>query len=651
MANKIQKLTQSRAEVQRILNESDGLRQQVELELATLKGEGEGSVSAAVEAGVRRVLGGATEAYDTLKEIEEYIEKDEAGAVVLAQNIAKNAKAIEDSPFEKGSGENSAVLKGKDNQVISEGGVAVGSNNVVGLKGWYYKAIQLNRTTNVTFLYLSKTQQVPVIVASASEVQQEKDIDFTLISNDIVSVVNDSKYDNTYRINTNEIAEHGRIGLKSVDSNNPFPFDDVKTDDELTSGIFSPEDYSIYCLSKPAAGIADMGQDSFVSGYNNKATNGKATSFGYDNHAYGKFSFVEGRDNEAGYAAHAEGRNNIASGEQSHAEGLSTEAIGKNSHTEGQDTTASAINSHAEGNNSIASGVDSHAEGFKTKASGLRSHAEGSQTNATEHGSHAEGVSNNSEGVGSHAEGLYNTASGRASHVEGEGNKALGDRSHASGYKTITNNPQEVALGKFNKSIKDENKSKVTQFSIGIGTSEDDRKNAVEVKQNGDAYIYGIGGYDGTNPNESEDVASVINGKVDKVEGKGLSTNDYTNEDKEKTLILGPHIGNDTEEHQANLLKAISDNACYGRVTVDGDSGTYISVGIIGNRIYVDVLIHDWGDHFFSPRLARYKVVNGAWVLVYSILISDILTSSNLATQSEIDAIFDGNSEGTSSSY
>ena len=112
MANKIQKLTQSRAEVQRILNESDGLRQQVESELATLKGEGEGSVGAAVEAGVRRVLGGASEAYNTLKEIEDYIKKDEAGAVVLAQNIAKNAKAIDDSPFEKGEVKNSAVLKG-----------------------------------------------------------------------------------------------------------------------------------------------------------------------------------------------------------------------------------------------------------------------------------------------------------------------------------------------------------------------------------------------------------------------------------------------------------------------------------------------------------------------------------------------------------
>ena len=46
----------------------------------------------------------------------------------------------------------------------------------------------------------------------------------------------------------------------------------------------------------------------------------------------------------------------------------------------------------------------------------------------------------------------------------------------------------EVALGKYNASNYD------TQFSIGIGTSEDDRKNAFEVKQNGDIYIEGVEG-------------------------------------------------------------------------------------------------------------------------------------------------------------
>ena len=165
------------------------------------------------------------------------------------------------------------------------------------------------------------------------------------------------------------------------------------------------------------------------------------------------------------------------------------------------------------------------------------------------------------------------------------------------------------------------------------------------VGQNGNLWINGI------DTGLPADVTSQFNLKVDKVEGKGLSTNDYTDEDKEKTLILGPHIGNDTEEHQANLLKAISDNACYGRFTIDGDTGTYISVGELSGIYYVDVIRHFNGNHIFTPDLARYKVVNGWWTRDYIISISEILTSSNLATQSEIDAIFDGNSEGSSSSY
>ena len=65
-------------------------------------------------------------------------------------------------------------------------------------------------------------------------------------------------------------------------------------------------------------------------------------------------------------------------------------------------------------------------------------------------------------------------------------------------------NANEVALGKYNKSNFD------TYFSVGIGTSNIDRKNAFEVKQNGDVYIKGIGGYNGTNPTESRDLRSVI---------------------------------------------------------------------------------------------------------------------------------------------
>ena len=42
-----------------------------------------------IKESVEEVLGGVSEAYDTLKEIEEYIEKDEAGAVAFAQRITR----------------------------------------------------------------------------------------------------------------------------------------------------------------------------------------------------------------------------------------------------------------------------------------------------------------------------------------------------------------------------------------------------------------------------------------------------------------------------------------------------------------------------------------------------------------------------------
>lgn len=89
-------------------------------------------------------------------------------------------------------------------------------------------------------------------------------------------------------------------------------------------------------------------------------------------------------------------------------------------------------------------------------------------------------------------------------------------------------NANEVALGNYNESNND------TRFSIGIGTSDTKRKNAVEVKQNGDVYITGIGGYNDDNFNKAKTLKSVIDNKIDKIEGKDLSSNDFTNALKEK---------------------------------------------------------------------------------------------------------------------
>lgn len=83
-------------------------------------------------------------------------------------------------------------------------------------------------------------------------------------------------------------------------------------------------------------------------------------------------------------------------------------------------------------------------------------------------------------------------ADGQGSHSEGLGTNAVGDYSHASGVFTNTKNKGEFACGTRNKSTED-----VTVFSVGIG--ETSQLNALEVNTDGDLYIKGTGGYDGTN--------------------------------------------------------------------------------------------------------------------------------------------------------
>ena len=56
-------------------------------------------------------------------------------------------------------------------------------------------------------------------------------------------------------------------------------------------------------------------------------------------------------------------------------------------------------------------------------------------------------------------------------------------------------NTHEVAFGEYNESNTSEDPSGQTIFSIGIGTSDSDRKNALEVRKNGDVYMWIEGEY------------------------------------------------------------------------------------------------------------------------------------------------------------
>ena len=232
---------------------------------------------------------------------------------------------------------------------------------------------------------------------------------------------------------------------------------------------------------------------------------------------------------------------NTTTGSCSHAEGHTTHAHGKYSHAEGSSTAALGDRSHAEGWETIAHGTYSHAEGLKTIAKGDGAHAEGGSTQARGSRAHAEGFYGIASGYAAHAEGIRTVAEGQSSHAEGNRTKAIGNQSHAEGLETIANNSSEHACGKYNNSVKSTDKSQATLFSVGMGTSTNDRKNALEVKENGDVYIEGVEGrlqdnlYKGGGSSyDDTELKNLINKKVDKVSGKALSTNDYTDEDKKK---------------------------------------------------------------------------------------------------------------------
>ena len=97
---------------------------------------------------------------------------------------------------------------------------------------------------------------------------------------------------------------------------------------------------------------------------------------------------------------------------------------------------------------------------------------------------------------------LSQIADGKASVSDGNGTLALGRSSHAEGEQVIAQNQAEHAQGMNNYSRKATTtfgNSGNTHFSVGIGPDGFNAKNAIEIMQNGDFYLYGTGNYNGTN--------------------------------------------------------------------------------------------------------------------------------------------------------
>jgi len=101
-----------------------------------------------------------------------------------------------------------------------------------------------------------------------------------------------------------------------------------------------------------------------------------------------------------------------------------------------------------------------------------------------------------------------NFANGDYSHAEGNNTNAGGNYSHTEGLTTAAYNNYEHAEGYSNNSHKASDiygNAGNTQHSIGI-----DGKNAIEVMQNGDMYLIGVGGYQGTDTKVQDDTIKTL---------------------------------------------------------------------------------------------------------------------------------------------
>ena len=141
-----------------------------------------------------------------------------------------------------------------------------------------------------------------------------------------------------------------------------------------------------------------------------------------------------------------------------------------------------AISTSADGSYSIALGAQSHADGAYSFAAGQWASA--SRSNSIALGDNASSSANYALGVG------------QFSSASGVGSVAIGQYSEAK-------NTDEIGLGKYNSSINTGTTAEKTQFTVGVGTANNARSNLIEAKQNKDIYVYGVGGFDGTNAGTS----------------------------------------------------------------------------------------------------------------------------------------------------
>ena len=435
-----------------------------------------------------------------------------------------------------------------------------------------------------------------------------------------------------------------------IEVNTKQPIGDYATKTELTEETTARQTEDSAIRNAMIGKKTEQGGEVFNDYENNAAGASYAHAEGQRTIATGNSSHAEGVGTKATNAnSHSEGNQTTASGSSSHAEGYSTTASGGYSHAEGNGTQATANAAHAEGTNTVASANNAHAEGQNNTADAAQAHAEGGNNTAHGQNSHAEGNGNTANGGSSHVEGYDNTAEGSYCHVEGGHNTASGNGSHAEGIGTQAINEGEHAEGRYNMSNNGGTNASRTVHSVGVGSSSA-KRNAHEIMWNGDHYVYGLGGYDGTNYADAQTLQEVIDGKQGSTDNT-LQTTSKTitgaiNEIKESVeSISDPYEINLTNLLSAEDSESISTaiggidnlNAIVqnNRIIVGtiSNGSVSVSIRILGNVTTLYYLL----DSVVGLTLNEVAITNTSGTLSKNVTTHSVLTENMVINSLESD--------------
>lgn len=260
------------------------------------------------------------------------------------------------------------------------------------------------------------------------------------------------------------------------------------------------------------------------------------------------------------------------------------------------------------------------------------------------------------------ASGDYSAAIGCSNTAFGDRSTALGSYSDANGldsitlgYNTVSNGDRETSLGIFNKSYSGNNDTSIdTVFEIGNGTnSTTDRKNVLEIKKNNDTYLYGVGGFDGTNSAAAQTLQDVINngGGGGTTYGAGSGIDIDANDDINVKVESGGALDFNASDELVVDYATLAGTLAGSGLQVDSNTGETLEVDysqIPGNIVGVGLLDNGYGQLEVDEATLAADLANNFLPLTGGILQED----PNNNAQTNIDVLSpDGNAWGYIYSY